>query len=149
VRGEVPRVVSENRTTHLMKAIYTMRGRTMRTRTLGSLQVSAVGLGAMGFSHGYGPGTTADEAVDLMRAAFDLGCTFYDTAEVYADGENEKLVGQALAPFRDQVVIATKFHVDGDLTRAEVGTQLRARAPGRLAEAVGCRPRGDVLPPPG
>jgi aryl-alcohol dehydrogenase-like predicted oxidoreductase len=80
----------------------------------------------MGFSHGYGPGTTADDAIDLMRTAFDLGCTFYDTAEVYGNGENEKLVGQALAPIRDQVVIATKFHLDGELTRAELGTQLRA-----------------------
>jgi aryl-alcohol dehydrogenase-like predicted oxidoreductase len=98
----------------------------MRTRTLGRLQVSAVGLGAMGFSHGYGPGVGADEAIDLMRKAFDLGCTFYDTAEVYSNGDNEELVGRALAPIRDQVVIATKFHLDGELTADEVGAQIRA-----------------------
>ena len=60
----------------------------MQKRTLGQgLEVSAVGLGAMGFSHGYGPGVDEAEAIDEMRAAFDLGCTFYDTAEGYAGGE--------------------------------------------------------------
>jgi aryl-alcohol dehydrogenase-like predicted oxidoreductase len=93
----------------------------MRTRSLGEINVSAVGLGAMGFSHGYGPGTPADEAIDLMRKAFELGCTFYDTAEVYGNGDNDRLVGRALAPIREQVVIATKFHLDGKLTRAELG----------------------------
>jgi len=83
----------------------------MRTRKIGNLEVSAVGLGTMGFSHGYGPGVGDDEAVDLMRKAFDLGCTFFDTAESYAAGENERLVGRALAPIRDHVVIATKFRV--------------------------------------
>ena len=73
----------------------------MRTRKIGHLEVSAVGLGTMGFSHGYGPGVGDDEAVDLMRAAFDLGCTFYDTAQSYAAGENERLVGRALAPIRE------------------------------------------------
>jgi aryl-alcohol dehydrogenase-like predicted oxidoreductase len=90
------------------------------------MNVSAIGLGAMGFSHGYGPGTPADEATDLMRKAFELGCTFYDTAEVYGNGDNERLVGRALAPIREQVVIATKFHLDGKLTRAELGAQIRA-----------------------
>lgn len=98
----------------------------MKTRKIGTLEVSAVGLGAMGFSHGYGPGATGDEAVDLMRKAFDLGCTFYDTAEGYAAGDNEKLVGRALAPIRDQVVLATKLHINGPITRAELGTQIRA-----------------------
>jgi aryl-alcohol dehydrogenase-like predicted oxidoreductase len=64
----------------------------MRTRTLGSLEVSAVGLGCMGFSHGYGPGVGEDEAIGLIRAAFELGCTFFDTAEGYAAGDNERLV---------------------------------------------------------
>ncbi|OFB35877.1 aldehyde oxidase [Mycolicibacterium sp. (ex Dasyatis americana)] len=98
----------------------------MKTRTLGKLNVSAVGLGVMGFSHGYGPGVGTDEAIDLMRKAFDLGCTFYDTAEVYAAGDNERLAGRALAPIRDQVVIATKLHIDGDMTRSELGAQIRA-----------------------
>jgi aryl-alcohol dehydrogenase-like predicted oxidoreductase len=87
----------------------------------------------MGFSHGYGPGSSADDAIDLMRKAFDLGCTFYDTAEVYADGDNEKLLGQALAPMRDQVVIATKLHLDGELAHAEVGTHIRAHLDASLA----------------
>jgi aryl-alcohol dehydrogenase-like predicted oxidoreductase len=61
---------------------------------IGPLQVSAVGLGAMGFSHGYGPGVSDDEAIGLLRKAFDLGCTFYDTAEGYGAGDNERLVGR-------------------------------------------------------
>jgi aryl-alcohol dehydrogenase-like predicted oxidoreductase len=100
----------------------------MQKRKLGrcNLEVSAVGLGAMGFSHGYGPTPEEDDAIDLMRKAFDLGCTFYDTAEGYAAGENERLVGRALAPIRNQVVIATKFHMAGPLSRAELGSQIRA-----------------------
>ena len=98
----------------------------MRTRKIGSLEVSAVGLGCMGFSHGYGPGVNEAEAIDLMRSAFDLGCTFYDTAESYAAGDNERLVGRALAPIRDQVVIATKFRVDDSASGAEVSRQIRA-----------------------
>jgi aryl-alcohol dehydrogenase-like predicted oxidoreductase len=105
----------------------------MRTRAIGSLPVSAVGLGAMGFSHGYGPGVGEDEAIDLMRKAFDLGCTFFDTAEGYAAGANEQLVGRALAPIRDEVVIATKFRVDGHLTRQRLGRQMRAHLEASLA----------------
>ncbi|MBV9049655.1 MAG: aldo/keto reductase [Solirubrobacterales bacterium] len=62
----------------------------------------------MGFSHGYGPGVGVGDAIDALRKAHELGCTFYDTAEGYGAGENERLVGCALAPIRDQVVIATK-----------------------------------------
>ena len=100
----------------------------MQKRKLGrsNLEVSAVGLGAMGFSHGYGPGPSDYEAIDLMRTAFDLGCTFFDTAEGYGAGENERLVGRALAPIRNQVVIATKFRIAGPLSRAEIGSQIRA-----------------------
>jgi aryl-alcohol dehydrogenase-like predicted oxidoreductase len=105
----------------------------MKTRNLGKLEVSAVGLGAMDFSHGYGPGVGADDAIGLMRKAFELGCTFYDTAEVYADGDNEKLVGRALAPLRDQVVIATKLHLDGEMSSAEVGTRIRAHLDASLS----------------
>jgi aryl-alcohol dehydrogenase-like predicted oxidoreductase len=108
-------------------------GEAMKTRTLGNLEVSTVGLGAMGFSHGYGPGVGAEESIELMRRAFDLGCTFFDTAEVYADGDNEKLVGRALAPIRDQVVIATKLHLDGELTSAEVGRQIRTHLDASLS----------------
>jgi len=100
----------------------------MQKRKLGrsNLEVSAVGLGAMGFSHGYGPGPSDYEAIDLMRTAFDLGCTFFDTAEGYGAGENERLAGRALAPIRNQVVIATKFRIAGPLSRAEIGSQIRA-----------------------
>ncbi len=83
----------------------------MRKRTLGNggLEVSALGLGCMGLSFGYGPATEKDEAIKLIRTAVDRGVTFFDTAEVYGPLANEELVGQALAPYRDRVVIATKF----------------------------------------
>ncbi len=83
----------------------------MKTRTLGSsgLEVSALGLGCMGLSHGYGPPTDRAQAIALLRAAVDLGVTLFDTAEVYGPFTNEDLVGEALEPVRDRVVIATKF----------------------------------------
>jgi aryl-alcohol dehydrogenase-like predicted oxidoreductase len=83
----------------------------MNKRTLGrsGLEVSALGLGCMGLSHGYGPATDRQKAVELIRAAFERGVTFFDTAEVYGPYLNEEVVGEALAPMRDQVVIATKF----------------------------------------
>jgi len=105
----------------------------MRTRKIGGLEVSAVGLGAMGFSHGYGPGVDEHEAIELMRQAFDLGCTFFDTAEGYAAGANEQLVGRALAPIRDDVVIATKFRVHGNPTPDQLGQQMRAHLEASLA----------------
>ncbi|GKT13200.1 aldo/keto reductase [Acidovorax sp. SUPP2522] len=83
----------------------------MEKRQLGQsgLQVSALGLGCMGLSHGYGPATDRQQAVSLIRAAVERGVTFFDTAEVYGPYLNEDVVGEALAPMRDQVVIATKF----------------------------------------
>lgn len=83
----------------------------MMTRKLGpsGLEVSAIGLGCMGLSFGYGPATDRGEAVALIRAAHDRGVTFFDTAEAYGPHLNEEVVGEALAPVRDQVVIATKF----------------------------------------
>lgn len=83
----------------------------MHTRTLGQgLQVSAVGLGAMGMSQSYGPNPgSRDDMIAVLRAAVDLGVTFFDTAEVYGPYVNEELVGEGLAPLRDHVVIATKF----------------------------------------
>jgi len=86
----------------------------MQTRTLGStgLNVSAIGLGCMGLSFGYGPATERGEAIALIRAAVERGVTFFDTAEVYGPFTNEEVVGEALAPFRDSVVIATKFGFD-------------------------------------
>ena len=83
----------------------------MEKRTLGTsgLEVSALGLGCMGLSHGYGPPTAHKAAVELIRTAVDEGVTFFDTAEVYGAFTNEELVGEALKPLRDRVVIATKF----------------------------------------
>lgn len=73
------------------------------------LEVSTIGLGCMGLSFGYGPETNKEDAIKLIRKAFELGVTFFDTAEAYGPFKNEELLGEALAPFRDQVVIATKF----------------------------------------
>jgi aryl-alcohol dehydrogenase-like predicted oxidoreductase len=83
----------------------------MEKRTLGrsGLEVSAIGLGCMGLTYGYGPATDMQEAVRLIRAAVERGVTFFDTAEAYGPFQNEELLGEVLAPFRDQVVIATKF----------------------------------------
>jgi aryl-alcohol dehydrogenase-like predicted oxidoreductase len=79
-------------------------------RTLGNgLEVSAIGLGCMGLSHGFGPPVDQKDGIDLIRAAVDLGVTFFDTAQMYGPFTNEELVGDALAPVREQVVIATKF----------------------------------------
>lgn len=83
----------------------------MQKRYLGKsgLEVSALGLGCMGLSHGYGPATDTRQAIELIRAAVERGVTFFDTAEVYGPFLNEEVVGEALKPFRDRVVIATKF----------------------------------------
>jgi aryl-alcohol dehydrogenase-like predicted oxidoreductase len=81
----------------------------METRLLGGLEVSALGLGCMGMSNSYPPFPDEDEMVGLMRTAVERGVTFFDTAQIYGPFTNEKLVGRALAPVRDQVVIATKF----------------------------------------
>ena len=89
---------------------------TMKTRKLGSLEVSELGFGNMGLSSGhYGPGVTKAQGIRVIREAFDRGVTFFDTAEVYGPYVNEELVGEALAPVRDKVVIATKFgfKIDG------------------------------------
>jgi aryl-alcohol dehydrogenase-like predicted oxidoreductase len=79
----------------------------------GGLEVSAVGLGCMGLSFAYGPATDKQDAIKLLRGAYERGVTFFDTAEAYGPFINEELLGEALAPFRDQVVIATKFGFPG------------------------------------
>src|SRR5467141_4479078 len=86
----------------------------MQKRNLGksNLEVSAIGLGCMGMSVGYGPAGDKQEMISLIRAAVELGVTFFDTAQVYGTFTNEELVGEALAPFRDQVVVGTKFGHD-------------------------------------
>jgi aryl-alcohol dehydrogenase-like predicted oxidoreductase len=88
----------------------------MQKRALGNngLEVSAIGLGCMGLSYGYGPAVDKQQGISLIRSAFERGVTFFDTAEVYGPFTNEELVGEALAPVRDQVVIATKFGFDID-----------------------------------
>ncbi len=94
----------------------------MKTRMLRNLEVSAIGYGCMGFNHGYGAGPDKNDAIQLIRQSFDLGCTFYDTAEGYGMGSNEELVGEALKPFREKTVLATKFF----LNSFEGGKQLNS-----------------------
>src|SRR5215211_1724477 len=93
----------------------------MKARTLGTsgLEVSALGLGCMGMSFGLGPAADKQEMISLLRSAVDKGVTFFDTAEVYGPFANEELVGEALAPLREQVVVATKFgfNIDPDGTQ--------------------------------
>ena len=87
----------------------------MQKRKLGTsgLEVSAIGLGCMGLSYGYGPAADAQDAIKLIRTAYQRGVTFFDSAEAYGPFKNEALLGEALAPFRDDVVIATKFGFAG------------------------------------
>jgi aryl-alcohol dehydrogenase-like predicted oxidoreductase len=110
---------------------------TMKTRKLGKLEVSAVGLGCMGMSSAYGPAADKGEMIKLMRLAHDEGLTFFDTAEAYGPFVNEDLVGEALAPIRDTVVIATKFGFDIDLETGERrgGTNSRPEHIKAVAEA--------------
>ena len=85
----------------------------MKKRKIGAagLEVSAVGYGCMGLSHGYGETPEKNEAIALMRNAYELGCNFFDTAEAYGAGENEKLVGEGIAPIRQNIILATKFRI--------------------------------------
>lgn len=91
----------------------------MKTRLLRELEVSEIGMGCMGFSHGYGKVPEEDYAVNAIRNAYDFGCTFFDTAEGYGSemfypGHNEQLLGKALEPFRKETVLATKLHIGPD-----------------------------------
>jgi aryl-alcohol dehydrogenase-like predicted oxidoreductase len=99
----------------------------MKKRTLGNtgLEVSALGLGCMGMSFGLGPAADPKEMIALLRAAVERGVTFFDTAQVYGPFTNEELVGEALAPFRDQVVIATKFGFEFDENGKQIGLNSR------------------------
>jgi aryl-alcohol dehydrogenase-like predicted oxidoreductase len=107
----------------------------MKKRTLGTdnLEVSAIGLGCMGMSFGYGPAADKSEMISLIRTAVERGVTFFDTAEVYGPFANEELVGEALAPVREQVVIATKFGFDIDLEGEQRGLNSR---PDHITEVV-------------
>jgi aryl-alcohol dehydrogenase-like predicted oxidoreductase len=109
----------------------------MQERELGksNLEVSAIGLGCMGLSFGYGPAVDRQEGISLIRAAVERGVTFFDTAEVYGPFTNEELVGEALAPFRGRVVIATKFGWAPTLEEGGKWTALNSR-PEHIKEAA-------------
>ncbi len=111
----------------------------MQKRKLGNsnLEVSAMGLGCMGLSSGFGPPVEKQQGIALIRAAFERGVTFFDTAEAYGPFANEELVGEALAPFRDQVVIATKFgfKLDPKAERPLVGVDSRPEHIRKVAES--------------
>jgi aryl-alcohol dehydrogenase-like predicted oxidoreductase len=98
----------------------------MKKRLLRDIEVSAVGVGCMGFSHGYGAGPDRDEAIRLIRHAFERGCTHFDTAEGYGNGHNETLVGEALKPVRNEVVIATKLRTEEATSDNTTENQVRA-----------------------
>jgi len=102
-----------------------MSGMHMKTRKLGKsgLEVSAIGLGCMGLSYGYGPAQEKGTAISLIRAACDEGMSFFDTAEAYGPFVNEEVVGEALAPMRDKVVIATKFGFKDGISTAGVDSR--------------------------
>jgi aryl-alcohol dehydrogenase-like predicted oxidoreductase len=117
----------------------------MKKRLLGKsgLEVSALGLGCMGLSFGYGPATDRQAAIRLIRAAYERGVTFFDTAEAYGPYENETLIGEAVAPFRDKIVIATKFgFIDG---KPPLGLDSRPETIRAVTEASLKRLRTDVI----
>src|SRR5216684_7675458 len=120
----------------------------MKKRKLGkgNLEVSAIGLGCMGMSFGYGPPADKKEMITLIRAAVEHGVTFFDTAQVYGPFKNEELVGEALAPVRDQVVIATKFGFDIDPnTGQQRGLDSRPEHIKQVAEASLKRLKTEVI----
>lgn len=117
----------------------------MQKRELGKsgLEVSAIGLGCMGLSFGYGPATEKQEAIRLIRAAYEKGVTFFDTAEVYGPFNNEEIVGEALEPFRSEVVIATKFGFKE--AKTSLGTDSRPENIRAVAEGSLKRLKTDVI----
>src|SRR5437870_1350510 len=119
----------------------------MKTRTLGkgNLKVSSIGLGCMGMSSGYGPPKDKRERIDLTRKAVELGVTFFDTAEIYGPFTNEELVGEALAPFRRQVVIATKFGFKIGPKGEQIGLDSRPEHIKEVADASLKRLRSDMI----
>src|SRR4051812_18023289 len=109
----------------------------MKKRKLGKsgLEVSALGLGCMGMSSAYGPPADKQEMIRLIHAAVERGVTLFDTAEAYGPWTNEELVGEALAPFREQVIIATKFGFDIDPETGQKRSGLNSR-PEHIREVV-------------
>ena len=123
----------------------------MKYRELGNrkLQVSAIGLGCMGMSYGYGSAADRNEMITLLRKAYELGVTFFDTAECYGPYANEELVGEAMAPIRDKVVIATKFGIRIDAAAgAQQSSGTDPQVGRRLAETAAYRPYRPLLPAP-
>jgi len=119
----------------------------MDKRLLGrsGLEVSALGLGCMGLSFGYGPATDKQDAIRLIRTAFEKGITFFDTAEAYGPYENEELVGEALAPFRSQIVVATKFGFNFDAMGGQSGMNSRPEHIREVADASLRRLKTEVI----
>src|SRR5579863_418465 len=120
----------------------------MQKRKLGksNLEVSAIGLGCMGMSFGYGPAVDKQDGISLIRSAVELGVTFFDTAEVYGPFTNEELVGEALAPFRSRVAIATKFGFKLDpATGKQTGLDSRPEHIKEVAESSLRRLKTDVI----
>src|SRR5690349_17999075 len=117
----------------------------MQKRKLGKLEVSALGLGCMGMSYGYGPAPDKQEMISLIRAAVERGVTLFDTAEVYGPFTNEELVGEALVPLRDRVVIATKFGFKLGPNGEQIGVDSRPEHIKEVAEASLKRLNTDVI----
>src|SRR5216683_2246872 len=119
----------------------------MQKRKLGKsdLEVSAIGLGCMGLSYGYGPAVDKKEGIKLIRAAVERGVTFFDTAEAYGPFTNEELVGEALAPFRRQVVLATKFGFKFGPKGEQIGLNSRPEHIKQVAEASLKRLKTDII----
>jgi aryl-alcohol dehydrogenase-like predicted oxidoreductase len=121
--------------------------RKMKKRKLGktNLEVSAIGLGCMGMSFGYGPAKDKNEMISLIRTAVERGVTFFDTAEAYGPFTNEKLVGEALAPMRERAVIATKFGFKFSSKGEQIGLDSRPQHIKEVADASLKRLRTDVI----
>ncbi|WP_428427952.1 aldo/keto reductase [Pararhizobium sp.] len=119
----------------------------MQKRTLGNsgLEVSAIGLGCMGLSFGYGPATEKQQAITLIRTAYERGVTFFDSAEAYGPYKNEELLAEALAPIRDTVVIATKFGFDFNAEGGQSGLNSRPQHIRNVADAALKRLKTDVI----
>ncbi len=119
----------------------------MKKRKLGksNLEVSAIGLGCMGMSFGYGPPKDKDEMISLIRVAVERGVTFFDTAEIYGPFTNEELVGEALAPMRERVVIVTKFGFKFGPKGEQIGLDSRPEHIKEVAEASLKRLKTDFI----
>jgi aryl-alcohol dehydrogenase-like predicted oxidoreductase len=130
-----------------MTVVERLKEETMQKRKPGksNLEVSAIGLGCMGMSFAYGPPKDKQEMISLIRKAVELGVTFFDTAEVYGPFTNEELVGEALAPFRGQVVVATKFGFKFGPKGEQIGLDSRPEHIKEVAEASLKRLRTDVI----